>query len=1285
MLGTEQLKKWYAQQDSIQAKPKVIAEWNSNALSKPYIYGDGTGTFVEVSTISGLTPATGSLGGSSKKFTITAAYTTNTTATEYSFTPTIATPAAGKSYKLSFFATADKVIDLLVIATAKDSSGNILEQSSSTFSLGPAKNESFIVDCNSYNLANQINTMEYTVSVINDVYTSTSVSITLDSIRMYTVNSYEMATNAYLSLKDVFSINRPGDAYINGGAPGNGNVSPYNIAWQSLLKKSSDTATFKSVRNFFASTDAAFKYYLYGGQTTKTVFAKYESKSLINKLILKVNSKQTIPSSVKIYTLTSKDGDFSGSADATVSTPFDANGLAQIYWTGSTWSTSSWAGGVPTYIDQSVSLSREIYGIKVEFTSTTGEVHLVEISPRLELDLSSYVRTFSITNELSNDSLPTPVGVANSDTATVELENLPVYSSGQYLQPFDNYTGVLAGLLKKNVIFRIIISTNIDGTWVDQQIAKMITTAWSNNGIDTCSVELFDSIKTLSQIKAPSMYFQSVYIGKALSYILDSVGFTDYDYDALSNISEKILNRAVIEHYWTVSQSGSSVLEALQSILLPYQIAMYTDPYGVIVFKHISQIVESEAETVYKITSQDTGSGESLIKSNIIDFTINDENTPSKARVEYANISPSTFTDLSLGIRRAGNEQINNVFPNEVLGLVSLSKELSANARSMEVIINDRSQNQSYIDSHSGYLLLDSEIIKFDGIEYKFIIVKTNGQTETITKVLKNKSEINSIRSEYLSSQNVSAIAELQPGNSTRILKNLTRGCFGTKVEKHTVGSSTSDFTFTSGAASSNGSFIKLNKTNSVIRYTSASAQNTCTSNTKLFSGSFAISDNTQIPTTGTAAEFGLHLGSTDGSNNDAIKIGLSFYRKQKNPSTVTYTYNLIVKQYDASGAITSTKEYVLEKYDVDAKGNGISKKNYMINTYGENSIVAMFISESATNLANKLCIMINGNIISFDGSTEKAVIMPDNALSSTSKKIEFPAIKLVESKDFSGSKLAVYNNGVIPVNLTELQGFSLPSGADKDSRRKILNILSTVMYGNLLGLSNKDELESVASGVKVAPVTEGFGFKAKSVGREIKLIEADFTQSKFPVLYSHIIREPYVQQVLNPTTNVIDTVNIPSDSITFSRINHSPTSARFAMINSYSEPVLINGETYGAYNDVKSITKMFGAILSKNSMSNIDAKINDDNSDTSISISSDWIQNENAASKVLSYIINSSIMKNNSINVEVFGNPLISVGDVLNVNHHLKNFTGKYAVVSTTKDFDNGINTSISLRRVSA
>jgi hypothetical protein len=52
---------------------------------------------------------------------------------------------------------------------------------------------------------------------------------------------------------------------------------------------------------------------------------------------------------------------------------------------------------------------------------------------------------------------------------------------------------------------------------------------------------------------------------------------------------------------------------------------------------------------------------------------------------------------------------------------------------------------------------------------------------------------------------------------------------------------------------------------------------------------------------------------------------------------------------------------------------------------------------------------------------------------------------------------------------------------------------------------------------------------------------------------------------------------------------------------------------------------------------------------------------------------------------MEIFGNPLISVGDVISVNYPKNNLTGteKFIVTSVRSSFEGGLQTSITARSI--
>ena len=77
------------------------------------------------------------------------------------------------------------------------------------------------------------------------------------------------------------------------------------------------------------------------------------------------------------------------------------------------------------------------------------------------------------------------------------------------------------------------------------------------------------------------------------------------------------------------------------------------------------------------------------------------------------------------------------------------------------------------------------------------------------------------------------------------------------------------------------------------------------------------------------------------------------------------------------------------------------------------------------------------------------------------------------------------------------------------------------------------------------------------------------------------------------------------------------------------------------------------------------------------------WLQNEYDVKQLANFIKTKAINKGKLINMEVFGNPLLSVGDIVKVKYTYQGLLGTEAMIITdiNQAFEEGINTSITCR----
>jgi hypothetical protein len=181
-----------------------------------------------------------------------------------------------------------------------------------------------------------------------------------------------------------------------------------------------------------------------------------------------------------------------------------------------------------------------------------------------------------------------------------------------------------------------------------------------------------------------------------------------------------------------------------------------------------------------------------------------------------------------------------------------------------------------------------------------------------------------------------------------------------------------------------------------------------------------------------------------------------------------------------------------------------------------------------------------------------------------------------------------------------------------------------------------------------------------------------EVTFDKFPVLYSSL----YVSN---------DSQVVQDEYV------HNPFGAHFIIANASRTNSVVNGEdtlTYGADNPVDQKMMITGRTIQQ--AESTDYVVQNDlairaRGEIATEFSSPWIQSEAAAKALGDWIVDNWSEPADEIEVEVFGNPLIQIGDIISMNYPPRDMTDtthKYFVISVDNAWDNGLSTTISLRR---
>jgi len=151
------------------------------------------------------------------------------------------------------------------------------------------------------------------------------------------------------------------------------------------------------------------------------------------------------------------------------------------------------------------------------------------------------------------------------------------------------------------------------------------------------------------------------------------------------------------------------------------------------------------------------------------------------------------------------------------------------------------------------------------------------------------------------------------------------------------------------------------------------------------------------------------------------------------------------------------------------------------------------------------------------------------------------------------------------------------------------------------------------------------------------------------------------------------------------------PFGAHFIIANASRWNSVVNGEdtlTYGSDNPVDQKIMITGRTIQQAEAT--DYVVTDEQAvrargEIALEFNSQWIQSEAAAKSLGDWIVANWAEPADEIEVEVFGNALIQIGDIVAINYPPKDMvasTHKYFVTSVSNTWDNGLSTTLNLRR---
>lgn len=909
-----------------------------------------------------------------------------------------------------------------------------------------------------------------------------------------------------------------------------------------------------------------------------------------------------------------------GTAWNTVSTntTINSDGRIVLYaqdGTGLSWSTTVNRAHTPS-----------IRGVRLNVTNMNrGSVYLsvIEISARLELDLTSDFKGYSAEYTLSLDQPFVPVGAASSNTGNVSLSNV----TGKFTN--DNPASPLYNMVDKNALITIdvgIDTSSQGGSGVEwTRTVTMRTDVWTPEGVGDVSVSVKDDSMVLQLIKPPAALFEplgerygfsNVTIGEVVWRIMDMVGFSNYNYtisDYLSGIE--------VDYFWVDGES--SVWDIFKDLAESTQTAIYFDRYNVLQIQPTTSLLAIPPATtetpVWDFTSGNVsaekagGLIDNLKISDIIEVT---------NRFDYeGNYADVRYVETKISEDNKRNPKMEVVWEPEdtlVLRGSSLRQSIAANSTYLFIGAKD-SESWPY----EGVIQLEGEFIKYNGRGYTYRLANGTWASKSI-RSNEEKKELDKLNP-TLAYQNYS--------NGRLYVDTNGRGYWGSVAAGHKV--DLSDWAgrlrrYPSGSYNSPYDFT-LDRENGQMRVVSKSDMDSNSWYTitqglqaslppKFYGTRIAFDKGTYTHGAGGlcmgvqgTSEAGYYVELTRTSSmTDSIRAyhhELTLYVRKTDGTLVRHAGKGIAMN------VPSEKFFDLEaSLDLDASNNVDIKVN--VNGVPSLSAKILVADKPSSTIGGRSGVFVRGYTKAkfeyYYTSTDKVPVTFDTA-------------------DFYDR----VQGGYISESMGELVFMSKEFGG--------LTSLSIVLQ------------RKTRSGTKV------FDFGA--VVHEARQFDVKFT--KYPVVHSrlYLTNDRYV---LCP------------------EYVSTPFGAKFILVNASRQNAIVDGEDtmmFGASNPVTQSAMIYGRVINREEAKSHVVK-DDQNilirGEQRIDIEHDWVQTEDAAAAIGTWIVNQWTDGVHEYDLEVFGNPLLNIGDIVTITSKLGDGTSG---TPTYVDYDRCYLTEVSER----
>ncbi len=306
--------------------------------------------------------------------------------------------------------------------------------------------------------------------------------------------------------------------------------------------------------------------------------------------------------------------------------------------------------------------------------SKKASLELLEISPRLEADVTDYVESFNLNSSIGDStSFGLPVGSVVSGAGNVSLSN----EDGQFL-----FASILSTskMLNEDVKFNFyqkVYDPELTQT-LNVPLGVMFSSQWNIGQDYSVSIDIEDGMKYLRQLSAPDfMIAANARTSAIILMILDNVGITGLEFKKSSDSTINKNEDTLIKSFFCKNEQ--TVAEVLEQIAIATQCSMFYDVSGKL------NVLTKERLTENASIEESTGPSENEDQQKTDFWFVMDENVVSgDAEYQYIHEINEVYNEVyKANVASLSEEKINPITdgdityhyygPKKVAGLFGLS------------------------------------------------------------------------------------------------------------------------------------------------------------------------------------------------------------------------------------------------------------------------------------------------------------------------------------------------------------------------------------------------------------------------------------------------------------------------------------------------------------------------------------------------------------------------------------------------------------------------------------